>query len=123
MGRFEARAEAVPADLLQRAGEAEWVAGELHGRGVGEELALAADGGLDEPAKEDADPANGQQQQSEQRQRIAVAAAAAGVEQDPADDGEAEDAEDDADQAEVEPHVAVEDVAELVADDALEFVA
>ena len=40
-----------------------------------------------------------------------------------ADDGQDEDAEDDADQAEVQPHVAVEDMAELVAQDALEFLA
>ena len=40
-----------------------------------------------------------------------------------ADDGEAEDAENDSEQAEIEPHVAVQDVAELVGDDALQFIA
>ena len=37
--------------------------------------------------------------------------------------GQDEDAVDDADQAEVQPHVAVEDVAELVAHHALQFLA
>ena len=124
MGRLELRAEAQAADLLERAGQARRVARELHRGGVGEELALAADGGLDEPAKQDADPADHQQRQPEQGQRILVlAAAAAAVEEDPANDGQAEDAEDDAHQAQVEPHVAVEDVAELVADDPLQLVA
>ena len=122
--RLELRAEAQAADLLQRAGQARRVARELHRRGVGEKLALPADGRLDEPAEEDANPANHDQRQPQQRQRVLVlAAAAAGVEQDPADDRQAKDAEDDAHQAQVEPHVAVEDVAELVADHALQFVA
>ncbi len=121
---LELRAVAQAANLLQRAGQAGRVAGELHRRGIGEELALPADGGLDEPAKEHADPANHDQHQAEQRQRVLVfAAAAAGVEQNPADDGQAKDAEDDAHEAQVEPHVAVEDVAELVADDALQLIA
>ena len=122
--RLKLRAEAQAADLLERAGQARRVARELHRRGVGEKLALAADRGLDEPAEEHADPANHDQRQPEQRQRVLVfAAAAAGVEEDPADDREAEDAEDDAHQAQVEPHVAVQDVAELVADHALQLVA
>ena len=45
------------------------------------------------------------------------------MQQHAADHGQAQDAENDAHEAEIEPHVAVEDVAELVADDALQFVA
>ena len=124
VGRLELRAVAQAADLLQRAGQARRVARELHRRGVGQELALAADGGLDEPAKEDADPANHYQRQPQQRQRILVfAAAAARVEEHAANHRQAKDAEDDAHQPQVEPHVAVEDVAELVADDALQLIA
>ena len=88
--------------------------------GVGEELALPADGGLDEAAEQDANPADEQQGQAEQGERVLPAA---GAQQYPADDRQAEDAEDDAHQAQVEAHVAVEDVAELVADDALQLVA
>ena len=43
--------------------------------------------------------------------------------QDPADDGQRHDAEDQADQPDVQPHVAVEDVAELVGHHALQLVA
>ena len=75
--RVSSRAQA--ANLLERAGQAGRVARELHRRGVGEELALAADGGLDEAAEEDADPANQDQRQAEQGQRILVLTSAAGV--------------------------------------------
>ena len=114
------------ADFFQRAGDAAGIARELHGRGVGQKFALAADGGLDEPAEKNADVADDQQRKAEKRQRIlsaAASAAARGLQQNPADDGEAKNAEDDAHEPQVEPHVAVEDVAEFVADDALQFVA
>ena len=55
--------------------------------------------------------------------RIAAAATAAGIHQDSPDDGEHEDAEQHAHQADVQAHVAVEHVAELVRDHALQFVA
>ena len=44
--------EGVAADLLEGAGDAARVAGELHSRGIGEKLALARHRGLDEPAEE-----------------------------------------------------------------------
>ena len=57
---FHVRAEAVTTDFLERAGKSAGVAGELHGRGVGEKFALTADGGLNETSKKNADAANGQ---------------------------------------------------------------
>ena len=127
MGVAQARARfAQAADFFQRAGDASGIARELNGRGVGQKFALAADGGLDEPPKKNADVADDQQQQTEQRQRILPApasAAARRLQQNPADDGEAKNAEDDSHEPEVQPHVAVQNMAELVADDALQFVA
>ena len=52
---FELRTKTVAADFLERAGKAAGIARKLHGRGVGEKFALPADGGLDQPAEENAD--------------------------------------------------------------------
>ena len=124
---LEARAGfAEAADFFQRAGDAAGIARELDGRGVGEKFALAADGGLDEPSEKNADVADEQQHETENRQRILSApapAAARRLQENPADDGEAKNAEDDSHEPEVQPHVAVQNVAEFVADDALQFVA
>ncbi len=43
--------ERVAADFFQRSGDAGGIARELDGRGVGEEFALARDGGLDHAAE------------------------------------------------------------------------
>jgi hypothetical protein len=48
---------------------------------------------------------------------------AAGIQQAAADDGEEQDAEEQSHQPDVQPHVAVQDVAELVGDDALQLLA
>ncbi|HQF39720.1 MAG TPA: hypothetical protein PK322_11430 [Opitutaceae bacterium] len=133
----DARAEGVGTDLLERAADAGRVAGELHGGGVGQALALAGDGGLDEAAEEVADVADDQEREAQAEQQgdeatagiLAAAGAAPGigeaerVEQTAPDHGEHQDAVEHADEADVEPHVAVEDVAELVGDDTLELVA
>ena len=55
--RVRAASRAERADLLQRARQALRVARELHGGGVGEQLALPRDRGLDQPAEEQADVA------------------------------------------------------------------
>ena len=114
------------ADFFQRAGDAAGIARELDGRSVGEKFALAADGGLDEPSKKNADVADNQQREAEYWQGILSAsapAAARRLQENPSNDGEAEDAKDDSHEPEIQPHVAVQDVAEFVADDALQFVA
>src|ERR1035441_983613 len=91
MGRLQLGAEAKVTALPQRARQPRRVARKLDGGGVGEKLALAAYRGLDEPAKEDADPANHQQRQPEQGEGILVfAAAAAGIKENPANDREAD---------------------------------
>src|SRR5262245_30341048 len=64
LGRIYMGAEAVAANFLERAREAGGVAGELDGGSVGEEFTLAADGGLNEAAKEDAEPADQKQSES-----------------------------------------------------------
>ena len=53
----------------------------------------------------------------------AATAAARRLQQNAADDGEAKDAKNNSHEPEVQPHVAIENVAEFVADDALQFVA
>ena len=40
------------ADLFEGAGDARRIAGELHGRGVGQKLPLARDGGLNQATEE-----------------------------------------------------------------------
>jgi hypothetical protein len=57
------------ADLLERAGDAFRVARELHRRGVGQELALAAHGRLDQVAEERAEEADHRQAGAERQQR------------------------------------------------------
>ena len=117
---FDLRAGA--ADFLQRPGEPRRIAGELNRGGIGQKFPLPAERGLDEPAKEYADRADDDQGQPQEHQRIPVPAAAR-EDQDPANHREAQDAEDDAHDAQIQTHVAIEDVAELVADDALQLIA
>src|SRR5258708_32739881 len=126
-------AEGVAADFLEGTGDAAGVAGELHGRGVGEEFALARHGGLDEPAEEIADVADDHQRQTDSEDARDAAALLPAAPADPpaaerlqdaaAQQADDEDAEHDCGDADIEPHVAVEDVAELVGDDALQLVA
>jgi len=63
---FQARAKAVLSDFLKRAGKPRRIACELHGRGISQKFALAADGGLNQPAKKNADGAEDHQDQSNQ---------------------------------------------------------
>ena len=122
----QARPTGQAADLLQRAGQPCGLAGELHRRRIGKRFARAADPGLDHPCEEHADVANhdGHQRRREDRQRPAPApAAAAQVQHLPPDQPQHQDAEQQSHQPDVQAHVAVEDVAELVGDDALQLVA
>ena len=116
----ELRTEHQPADFLQGAGQSVRIAGELDGSGVSQKFALAAHGGLDEPAKKDADKTDDDQREPKQRQRIFLPAR---PEQNSPDNGQAKDSEDQAHEAQIEPHVAVQDVAEFVTDDALQLIA
>ena len=114
----------VGADFLERAGQAAGVAGELHGRGVGEKFALATHGGLNQAAKENAGGTEDDEGETKEREGIAIATvAAAHAHEDAADGGEAKQTEDDADEAQIQLHVAIQNMAEFMADDALEFIA
>ena len=73
MGVADSRAFVQPADLLQRPGDSARIASELHGRGVGQELALPADGRLDQIAEEHAEVAEDDQRQAEQEDGRAAA--------------------------------------------------
>ncbi len=91
---------------------------------------MPADGGFDEIAEEHAQVAQHDHRQAQQQhghRGAAAIARPARVRRRPheiiAEDGQDEDAVDDADQPQVEPHVAVEDMAELVPQHALQFFA
>ena len=122
----EARAIVQATDLLQRTGQSLRLPGELHCAGIGQFLARPAHPGLDHPPEEQADVADEHRHQRGHQDRADALAAPAEspVLQDlAADQADHQDAEQHADQADVQPHVAVEDVAELVGDDALQLVA
>jgi hypothetical protein len=60
---------AVASNPFQRPGDAERVAGELNGRGVGQVFALSGNGGFDQPSEDDADPADDVKTDAEDQQR------------------------------------------------------
>ena len=113
------------------AGDSARITGELHGRGVGQELALSADGRLDQIAEEDAEIAQDYQRQPEEEDRRAavvlpIGAAgrkAAESQYVVAENCQDKDAVDHADQPQIQPHVAVENVAELMAHHPLQLFA
>src|ERR1700736_4971542 len=111
------------ADLLQRSREAQWIAGELHGRGVGEKFTLPAYCRLDETSKQYADPADYSQAQAEDPGSDNDITLPPELEQDASDHREAKDAEDQAHEAKVEFHIPVQKMAELMRNHALQFVA
>ena len=133
MGIHHLGARLESADLLERAGYPRRIAGELDRRGVGEKLALAAHRGLDEIAHEGADEAHQHQDAADDEQHLGGVAPAAPAlqraavkrrtEQDAADQPDHEDPEEHAHEPDVEAHVPVQDVAELVADHPLQLVA
>ena len=116
-------------DLQQCTLESGRVARELHGGRIGQTLALARNGRLQD--------ASGQQSQITQHHRrkphahpaqapapvAIVAAARREIEHQPADDRDHQQAEDRTHELDVQAHVAVENVGELVPDHALQFVA
>ena len=128
VGVADPRALGQAADLLQRSGNALGQARELHRRGVGQKFPLARYRALDEPAEKEAHAANRDQPQPEKQDRAGapfpvrsgMAAAAKNV---VPDDGQQQNPVKNANQAEVDPHVAVQDVAEFVGHHALELIA
>ena len=133
-GRFQFRA-ICRGDTGQGSSDPAGIAGELHGRRIGKKLPLPADGRLDQAAEEGADVADDHQREAQQQDRgdcsaallVARAATASARCRDPhrvvAEQPQHEDPVHDGDQAKVEPHVAMQDVAKLVGHDALQLVA
>ncbi len=129
---LEPRTERIAADLAQGAPDAAGIAGELDGRGVGEKLALARNGSLDDAAEEVADVTDDQHRQAEGENDDHAAAALAphadaalakAAQDAAADQADDQNAEDDGGELHIQAHVAVEDVAELMGDYPLQFVA
>ncbi len=134
LGSTDARTLGECTDLLEGSGDPVRIARELHGRRVGQELALAAHRGLDQVAEEHPDITQHIQRQPDQRPGIhpapvviATVPERVGIgrrsKDDPAGQADQQDAVQHADQSKVQSHVSVEDVTELVRDDPLELVA
>ena len=131
--RRDACARPVAADLLERATDAERIARELNRGRIRQVLALATDRSLDQLAEQLADHADHQHAEADDQEpggagTLATAPrreahAFAGAKDQPPEQPNAHDAEHDAHQANVQAHVAVEHVAELVRDHALQLVA
>ena len=129
MAVADPRALGQTADLFQRAGDSAGVARELDRRGVGQELALAADRAFDQVAEEHTDVAEDQHHDAEYKYagraarlfRVARRGGARDTHREVADHRQNQNPVDDADQSEIQPHVAVEDVAELMGHYSLEF--
>ena len=125
----EARARAPRADLDERVSEPARVARELHGRSVGERLAVPRDRRLDQAPEEKADPAEHQHDEGghvdhgEPAATLPAAAARREPQDRARDHRNHGEAEEEPDQPRAEPHVAVQDMAELMGDDALQLVA
>ncbi len=91
---------------------------------------MSGNGGLDEFGGEGAEGSEdehgdreGEHDEEDGDAVLVACGVGGGAEEDVSDDGEEEDAVEETDHSDVEFHVSVEDVGELVCDDALEFVA
>ena len=133
VGTGDARSFHEGPDPLERTGDGARISCELHGRGIGQVLALTADGGLDEVSEQrphephDREPRAKGHYGDDPSSLFAPAAAAARPGEGDApqdeipDDADDQDAVEDSDQADVQAHVPIEDVAELVRDHSLQL--
>ena len=116
-----------PTDPLQSIGDPIGIARVLHGRGIGQKFTLPTDGCLDEIAKECPGVADHHQTQSHHRNLAAAllraACPASAAQQVIAHHAQHHDAVQDTDQTNIQTHVAMQDVAELVRDHALQLIA
>ena len=113
-------------DLQQRTLQALGIAGELDRGRIRKPLAPPADRRLDHPAADAPEPADDRKRRPDQEQ-VRTALAAAPARRMPEDQTthqcDEHQPEQPADQAQIQAHVAIQDVAELVRDHTLEFVA
>ena len=113
-------------DGLQGAGHGFGVTRELHRGRIRQVLALARHRGLDPAAEKQPDVAHGHDHQGQHHHGAGVAVARArtvahAAQHAAPDQADHQDAEQHTDQADVQAHVAIEHVAELVRDDRLQF--
>ena len=131
IGGFDHGSVTVATYLLQRIRDALRLPCELHSRRIGQVLALARNACLDDACEKHADGAEDGEAETDNQdyRRTAVTAAAhdtgmmTTADDQPANQRKHHDAEQDPHQPDVETHVAIEDMAELVRDHALKFVA
>ena len=131
-GRVHQGTGNIAADHFQRVANTIGAAGVLHRTGVRQELLLPADGGLDESRRQSSQPAQQPQGQAQQRHGTALAAlavagpgtgAVTAAQQDVAHVADKGDALEHRRQTNIEAHVAIEDVTELVGNHPLQLVA
>jgi len=126
--RLNVRAMAITADLLQSPGKSCRIARELHRRASARKFTLAAHGCLDEPSEKDPDPSNqkappGQQRDGRNREGPrSRPLLRLDLHEYPPNDSKAKNAENDPHQPQVQAHVTVQNVAELVPDHPLQFI-
>lgn len=116
---------AVLGDLAQRAGNPGRISRELHRRGIGEKLPLARHRRANQPAGKHADVAGDHQRQAQRDEAAAVlvGATAAASQEHPSRRGEHEEPVQHADEPQVQPHVAIQDMAEFVGHHPLQLLA
>src|SRR4051812_208879 len=90
------------ADFFQRLGQTRGIASELDRGSVRQKFALPADSGLDEPAKQNANPADDDEGNAEKWQRILFPA---GLNKDASDNSQAKNSEDQPHEPKVQLHV------------------
>ena len=122
-GVFRARMgdeRAAAADFFQRAGQCPGVARELNRGGVRQELPGAVHRALDQRREDPPNVPDHPQQRADQGKRIAVSPRS---HENAPEQRDVQNPEDQTHQVQVQAHVPVQDVAELVSNDALQFVA
>ncbi len=102
--------------FLQRARQPGWIARKLDRGGVCQNLSLTTNGRLDQSPEENACPANDDEGQPKQGQGILASAC---LDENSTDNGQAKNSKNQADEAQIEPHIAIKNVAELVSDHSL----
>src|SRR5436305_2688021 len=111
--REDGRTQRIAADFFQRAGDAAGIARELHGRRVGEKLALPRHGRLDQAAEEITDITEQEHSEPDRADRnddsagFAIesdASAGDGPQNAAAGEADDENAEDERGESQVEPH-------------------
>src|SRR6266550_1574052 len=120
MRRIDSGAVSEPANLLECACQPRWIACELHRGGVCQNLALTANSSLDQSSEEYASPADNNKGQPKQGQGILASCC---PDEYSTDNRQTKNSKNQAHETQIDSHVTIENVTELMADHSLQFVA